>query len=131
MTRKVKIIDAVTGEELRETYTSNVPTLFGALKLTPADIIKFGSALIMIIIFFVNGQNDKKIMQENLLELKATTRRLVDFKENSDGWDSQVYGTRFRDGQPVDNTFNYNRNRQNITYSDRQPIYKTTSSLDN
>lgn len=100
MVRKVKIIDATSGEELRETYAPATPMLFGFL--SPSDVLKFGSAAVMIVVFFVNGQNDKKMMQENLTALQTTVSRLTDFKENSDAWNSQVYNTRFRDGEPVD-----------------------------
>lgn len=103
MVRKVKITDAITGEELREDYVRNQPLIFGFL--SPSDVLKFGSAVIMVIVFFVNGQNDKKMMQDNLSELKITTSRLVDFKENSDGFNSQVYNTRFRNGEPIDQNF--------------------------
>ncbi len=103
MVRKVKIIDAESGEQLRETYTPATPMLFGFL--TPSDVLKFGSAAVMIVVFFVNGQNDKKIMQENLTAMQISVSRLTDFKENSDAWDSQVFGTRFRNGEPIDSNF--------------------------
>lgn len=99
---EIKLLVKSIIEEIRSTSTK---TFFGSLNLTPADIMKFGGAVLMIIVFFVNGQNDKKLMQESLAELKTTTSRLVDFKENSDGWNSQIYGTRFKDGQPMDVSF--------------------------
>lgn len=105
MVREVEIRDKKTGQILRETYTQNTHTFFGPLNISASDIIKIAGLIIMIIIFFINGQNDKKIMQQSLDELKATTSRLIDFKENSDGWDSQVFGTRFRNGEPIDTNF--------------------------
>ncbi len=111
MPRKVKICDAETGEELRETYTRMEPLLFGVL--SPSDVLKVASALIAFIVFFVNGQNDKKLMQENLTAMQVSVSRLTDFKENSDGWNTQVYGTRFKNGEPVDANFTL-KNKGNV-----------------
>lgn len=119
--REIEIRDKRTGQVLRETYTPDSIRLFGVLELTPKDLLSYVGLVITIIIFFVNGQNDKKIMQQNLAEMKVTTSRLVDFRDNSDAWDSQVYGTRFRNGEPVDSNFKMNN---------RGTIYKTTSSMD-
>lgn len=105
MTREVEIRDKKTGQVLRETYTQIVPTFFGSLNLSAADVIKLVGAILTIAVFFVNGQNDKKLMQENLSAMQVTVSRLADFKDNSDGWNTQVYGTRFRNGEPVDNNF--------------------------
>ncbi len=103
MTRKVKIIDEETGQVLRETFTNSPPLLAGFF--SPADILKIATAGMAVIVFFVNGQNDKKIMQENLASLGVTVSRLTDFKENSDSFQTQVYGTRFRNGEPLDMNF--------------------------
>lgn len=105
MVREVEIRDKKTGQILRETYTQNTHTFFGSLNMTASDIIKISGVFITVIIFFINSQHDKKVMQQTLDELKITTSRLVDFKENSDGWDSQVFGTRFRNGEPIDTNF--------------------------
>lgn len=103
MVRKVKITDADTGEALRETYAPAIPMFFGFL--TASDLLKVISAMVAFIIFFVNGQNDKKLMQDNLTAMQISVTRLTDFRDNSDAFNTLVYGTKIKDGQPVDPSF--------------------------
>lgn len=112
-TREVEIRDKETGQVLRETYVPDSIKLFGIFELTPKDLLTYGGIIVAVITFFINGQNDKKLMQANLSEMKVTTSRLVDFRDNSDSWNAQVYGTRFRNGEPVDTNFKIN-NKGNV-----------------
>lgn len=96
MTRKVKIMDAETGRVLRETYVEEPSKVLGMF--TPADIAKGASFLVVAAIFLINLDNAQKSNQ-------ATLARLVDFRDNSDSFQTTVYGTRFRNGEPIDANF--------------------------
>ncbi len=108
MVREVKIIDKKTGEVLREDYISATPTLLG---FSIPDMFKIGGAILAVVVFFVNGQNDKDFMQKTLAAQQVTLSRLTDFKENSDSWNTYAYGTRFLDGQPLDRAFKIDNNK--------------------
>lgn len=113
--RQIKVIDAKTGQTLREDYipaASNDKVIFGLL--TVSDAFKIGSFLVAAVIFFVNGEIRQKAVEENQKNMTETLSRLVDFKENSDAWNSQVFGTRFRNGEPIDNHFK-TKNNGNVT----------------
>lgn len=111
MVRKVKVTDANTGETLREDYVPTQPLLFGFM--SPSDILKVGSATLAVVVFFVNGQNDKKLMQDNLAAMQVSVSRLTDFRDNSDRWNTTVYNTGFRNGEPIDPSFKV-RNKGNL-----------------
>lgn len=111
MTRKVKVLDATTNELLREDYVPNDKVIFGFLNVS--DAFKIGSCLVAAVVFFVNGEIRQKAVEENQVAMRETLSRLVDFKENSDSWNTQVYGTRFKDGEPVDSNFRMN-NKGNV-----------------
>lgn len=102
-TRPVKITDAETGKLLRETYIPDEKLIFGLLSIS--DCFKIGSFIIAALIFFINGEIRQKAVEANQMAMQETLSRLVDFKENSDSWNSQVYGTRFRNGEPIDVNF--------------------------
>lgn len=103
MTRKIKIIDVESGKELRETYTDSDPKFFG---MGIRDVV-WGIALSAVITtFFMNSDANQKT-------LLLTVNRLADFRDNSDSFQTQVYGTRFRNGEPIDSNFRL-PNRGNI-----------------
>ncbi len=113
MVRKVKIIDATTGEQLREEYSPVQKLLFGFL--SPTDFLKLGGAIVAVIVFFINGQNDKRLMQSNLTAMQITVSRLTDFRDNSDNFNTLAYNTKFKNGEPVDQSFKVN-NRGSVPH---------------
>lgn len=108
MVREVDIFDRKTGEKLREDYVPVGFTIFGC---SIPDLIKIGGALLAIVVFFVNGQADKKNMQEAITTNAHNISRLIDFKDNTDSWNTYAYGTRFVDGQPLDKTYRVETNK--------------------
>ena len=95
MTRKVIITDADSGKQLRETYVHDEPKFFG---MGIRDVVWGILLTVAIITFFTNSDANQKTMQ-------ATLNRLVDFRDNSDSWNTYAFGTRFKDGQPLDRNF--------------------------
>lgn len=103
MTRKVKIIDAETGQQLRETYTSEPRLIFGWL--TIQDAFKAASFLVAATIFFINGEIRIRGIQETQGAMTITLSRMVDFRDNADSFNTLVYKTKFKNGEPVDQNF--------------------------
>lgn len=103
MTRKVKIIDAETGRELRETYTQEEIKIFG---FSFPDVVKGIGLAITVGIFLINSDAVQKKQQ-------VTLDRLVDFRDNSDSFQTTVYGVRFKNGEPIDPNYKIN-NHGNI-----------------
>lgn len=95
MTRKVIITDAVTGKPLRETYVQEEQKFFG---MGIRDVVWGIVLLSAITSFMVNSNNLQKSSQETL-------GRLIDFRDNSDSFQTQIYNTRFVNGYPADPNF--------------------------
>lgn len=95
MVRKVEIKDAETGKILREAYVQEENKIFG---FSVSDFIKGGFLIVSISVFLINSDTNQKAMLK-------TVDRLVTFRDNVDSFQTTVYGTRFRDGEPVDSNF--------------------------
>lgn len=92
MTRKIKIIDVESGKELRETYTENESKFLG---MGIRDVVWGILLSVSAITFCINSDTHQKTMEKTL-------DRLVNFKNNSDSFQSYAWGTRIVDGQPID-----------------------------
>lgn len=105
-----ELVDLLRHQQVR----ANEKVLFGML--TVSDAIKIGSCIFFAVIFVVKDNFEKKQMQESQALMSESLKRLVDFTENSDGWNSVYFGTRFRGGVPIDTNFKVGNqgNRGNV-----------------
>lgn len=95
MVRKVKVIDAETKEELRESYYKEEMKFFG---FSIPQIFQGIFMIVTMSVFLINSDANQKAIQ-------LTVSRLTDFRDNSDNFNTLVYKTKFKNGEPADPSF--------------------------
>lgn len=106
MTRKVRITDADTGEELRETYSREERKVLGLF--TVADIIKIGSVWVAIIGLIIGFDYRLKNLEADKLLVAVSLVKLAEFVKASDTFNSSFFRTQFENGKPVNPSFRSN-----------------------
>lgn len=103
MVRKVRVIDAVTNEELREAYYKEE---FKFLGFSIPQIFQGLFMIVTMAVFLINSDANQKALQ-------ITVSRLTDFRDNSDATNTLIWSTKFKNGEPQDTNFKF-PNRGNV-----------------
>lgn len=111
MVRKVKILDADTGQPLREAYIPDEKKIFGVF--TVADLIKAGSVWIGIIGMVIGFDYRLKNLESDKIIVTSSITKMIDFVKASDTFNSSTYGVQFDNGKPINPSYEIN-NRGNL-----------------
>ncbi len=107
MVRKVKIVDAESGEELRETYTQTDRKFFWNT-VTLADILKVGSIWVAIIGMVIGFDYRLKYLESDRIIVATSMLKLTEFVKSSDNFNSSYFGVQFDNGKPMNPAYKSN-----------------------